>query len=687
MERGARRLVRPPTRAEKVASAAVAELPSPVAAGAPAPLGARILDGLAAALPSLSLVVVAALALRRLDDFDTWWHLASGRWIAGHASVPHTDVLSYTVPENEWINLQWLYDLLLYGLWCVGGANLLVLASAACFVGTFAILGRHLGRFTGGLTTTLLLCWVAAAVNERFLIRPEMATFPLLAAVQLVLTDGRTKPERLRWLVPLLLVWANTHSLFVLGLGAIACQVGASLVGGLGFLPRGWQRDNAWSPAARAALWKWGAAALVATLVNPYGPRALLFPFELMTRIDGSSPVYGVIGEFRPPFSGYFPTFAIGCYQAFVFAAAGLAVLAGMVRAFAKEPPRGEGARAEGFDLGALVFALVLGYLSLLARRNVGVFAIGALPFAGACAGILLRRLPGAWNAASAMATRTMAVLVLGAMAVVCAAVVSNRWYAATGETHEFGLGILGTNFQPRATAFFREQELPGPLFNDMTAGGYLTWDDPTGKGVYVDGRLEVYDTPFFGRYLDNMSDYRAWKKDADARGIQSAMVFHRWGNRQGFIHQLMASQEWRLVYYDEAVATLVRAGAHDAKISAAREAFAQTWRPRTEALLSGPKQTASWQWAVDRYTSQLAYATLLENLGDRRGSLHWLESALRIGLPAYYAVDTHQRVAQIYAAAGDFAQSRLHLDKALAIDPENATTRAMSTRLDEISR
>lgn len=680
-----------PTRAEKVARATPPSSPEQAtAAGAvatPAPSAPGFFERLTSLLPAFGLVVVALFSLRRLDDFDTWWHLASGRWIAQHASVPHTDVLSFTVPQNEWINLQWLYDLLLYLFWTAGGVSLLVIVSAACFVATFAILARHLGRFAGSITTTLLLVWVAMTVNERFLIRPEMASFPLLAAVQLVLTDGRTSPARLRWLVPLMLVWANTHSLFILGLGAIACTIAASFAAEIPLLPAGWRRDSAWPAAARRELLKWGAAALAATLVNPYLLRALLFPFELMSRIDGSSPVYGVIGEFRPPFSGYFPTFAIGSYQAFVFTAAGLAVAAGLVRAFAKSPARGEEMPREGFDLGALVFAVALGYLSLLARRNVGIFAIGALPFVGACAGILVSRLPRPLLDARGPAVRAMTAALLGAMAVVAAMVVSNRWYAATGETHEFGLGVLEVNFQPRAVEFFREQKLPGPLFNDMTAGGYLTWDDPTGRGVYVDGRLEVYDTPFFGAYLDSLGNYPAWKKDADARGIQSVMLFHRWGNRQTFMRMLMSSREWTLVYYDETAATLVRTAGNEAVIAAARQAFAEKWRPRTEQVLSGPTQTASWQWAIDRYTAQMAYAVALETVGDPKSALRWLEAAVQTGLPRFFAIDTHRRIAQYYAGSGQYAQSRVNLEKALALDPSDETTRSMMARLDEISR
>ncbi|MFN2375195.1 MAG: hypothetical protein ABR538_01575 [Candidatus Binatia bacterium] len=656
---------------------------------------ARPAGRLAAALPLSALVVVALFAIRRLDDFDTWWHLAAGRWIVRHGSIPQTDVLSFTVPGNEWINLQWLYDVLLYGFWSVGGDSGLVLVSAACFVATFALLARHLGQQAGAVTSTLLLLWVAATVNERFLIRPEMASFPLLAAVQLVLFQGRSRPERLPWLVPLMMLWANLHSLFILGVAAVACAIGGAMVAEIPLLPEGWRRDSAWPAAARRRLLLWGAASIAATLANPYFVRAILFPLELMTRIDGSSTVYSAIGEFRPPFSGYFPTFAIGSYQAFIFTFVGLAVIAGLLRAMAPSRRRGAPLRADetppvqegGFDLGALAFAAALAWLSLLARRNVGIFAVGALPFVGAAAAVLVAALPKAWTAASGAAVRAASALVLAGAVAISGLVVTNDWYASTGETHEFGLGTFASNFQPRAVEFFREQGLPGPLYNDMTAGGYLTWDDPTGKGVYVDGRLEVYDTPFFSAYLSNLSNIAAWKKDADARGIQSVMVFHRWGNRHGFLRALLSQPDWHLVYFDETVATVVRATGREEVVAKARQAFSGGWRARNEAIIGSPRLAMPWQWNVDSYTGQLAYARLLETLGERKSVLPWLEKAISTGLPTNIGVEVRMQAANYLASSAQHAQARVHLEKAVEADPSSAEARSMLRKLDEIQR
>ena len=77
--------------------------------------------------------LAAVFAFRRLDDFDTWWHLAAGRWIAGHGAVPAVDTLSHTVRGHRWINLEWAYEVGIYLLHSAGGPALLSVAAAFCF--------------------------------------------------------------------------------------------------------------------------------------------------------------------------------------------------------------------------------------------------------------------------------------------------------------------------------------------------------------------------------------------------------------------------------------------------------------------------------------------------------------------------------------------------------------------------
>jgi hypothetical protein len=393
------------------------------------------------------------------------------------------------------------------------------------------------------------------------------------------------------------------------------------------------------------------------------------------------------IGEFHRPFSGYFPTFGLGSYQALIFAFVGLTALAGWIRAGARRSTlRPHAEEAESFDIGVLVFAAALAWLSLLARRNIGIFAIGVVPFVGACLGIVLGRAPRSWTAARGDVVRAAGLVVLSGALAVSTLGATNRWYAMTGETHEFGLGVFESNFQPRAIRFFRDQKLPGPMYNDMTSGGYLTWDDPGGKGVYIDGRLEVYDTPFFSAYITNFSDIEAWKRDVDARGIQTVMIFHRWDIAHALIRAVDATGDWLLVYYDETAVIFVRAAGNGDVIDAARDAFTKTWLARNDAALTAPRRTYRWQWSIDRFTGQTAYARVLETIGDTKEALTWFEVALARGLPQRDEVNARQHAAECLVSLGDLAQARVHLVRALELDPGNDAVQDMLRRLDELS-
>src|SRR5205809_4054513 len=94
---------------------------------------AALVEWVRRALPALAVALAAALAFRRLDNTDTWWHLAAGRWIAEHGTVPGTDTLSWTVADHPWTDLQWLFEVTIHGLYQAGGPTLLVAAAATAY--------------------------------------------------------------------------------------------------------------------------------------------------------------------------------------------------------------------------------------------------------------------------------------------------------------------------------------------------------------------------------------------------------------------------------------------------------------------------------------------------------------------------------------------------------------------------
>jgi len=110
-----------------------------------------------------------------------------------------------------------------------------------------------------------------------------------------------------------------------------------------------------------------------------------------------------------------------------------------------------------------------------------------------------------------------------------------------------------------RAAAFSREAGLQPRPYNDLTTGGYLTWDAAVEGGVFIDGRLEVYDTEFFTQYVSAFSNARSRRQQLETYEIQTVLLFHHWSNRHGMIRLLVHDPGWTLVYLDDVAVIFVR--------------------------------------------------------------------------------------------------------------------------------
>lgn len=620
-------------------------------------------------LPLSVLAVSAALALRRLGDYDTWWHLASGRWIVAHRAIPGYDTLSYTVPDHRWINLQWLYDVVLYGLFSVGGADLLVISAAVSFTLAIWILFKNLRLSLGVVASSLLTLWAIVLAEERFLIRPEMVSFVLLGCVLWLLRTMRRDGGRRLWLLPVLMVvWVNTHALFIVGMFSIVCAAAAVFAARLPLLPLAWRQATAVSSAVAKRLLLAAAASLVATLVNPYFVDGALFPVELLTRIDGSRSVFQAIGEFRSPFSGYFLTPSISAYQLLFFVGISVVVVAAVSSASGSR--RSGGPAAAGFDLASVGIFAAIAYVSTLARRNMGLFAIGATPVVAMAAAVIAERLsPWQRRATASLADVAAPVLLVGCVAVT-AVVASNGYYRWNDQPNAFGLGVLEANFPIRAAAFAQAAQLPDGLYNDLTAGGYLTWHSGVGGGVFIDGRLEVYDAEFFSDYMSALSRPDAWQRQADEYGVQTVILFHRWGNRRMLMRALLSDPRWSLVYHDEVAVVFVRSAGNETAIRRARELF-PAWLDKTRHALAR-RRAASWQWPSERILALQSYAPILALMGEVDEALALYDELLEIALPASIESSVRFSVAYHLARRGERNQALVHLRRAAALAPDN---------------
>ncbi len=225
---------------------------------------------------------VVVLAYHRIVDGDLWARLAVGAHAWRTGSLMRHDVFAFTPTLPEWIDHEWGAGVIFFGLLnAFGPASLMLLKIAtACAA---ILLGLAAARRKGiGWSTLLLLaipCAVTVLPGYVTVVRSHALTYLFFALTLLCLEemrDGRHWPAFV--IVPLLLVWANVHGGFVVGLIAIA--VYAAFV-----------RTR---PMLVTLL-----AAVAITCINPYGLHywTYLVPAWLHPRADitewGTMPVWG----------------------------------------------------------------------------------------------------------------------------------------------------------------------------------------------------------------------------------------------------------------------------------------------------------------------------------------------------------------------------------------------------------
>src|SRR5260221_9495574 len=76
----------------------------------------------------------------RLNDSDTYWHIAVGKWILDHNSFPRVDMYSFTKAGEPWISTSWLAQVLYAGTYEIGGLAGPTSVAATCVDGTLALL-------------------------------------------------------------------------------------------------------------------------------------------------------------------------------------------------------------------------------------------------------------------------------------------------------------------------------------------------------------------------------------------------------------------------------------------------------------------------------------------------------------------------------------------------------------------
>lgn len=471
---------------------------------------------------SLAYLGFLALGQRLLGDPDTYWHIATGRWVLEHWAIPTHDPFSHTLRGAQWTAHEWLAETILALAHQAGGWVGVAALTAFSFACAMALLTRFLLRNMEPVHALIFAALAAMLAAPHLLARPHVLVMPLMVAwtAGLVRASEEGGTPSL-WLLPAMTLWANLHGGFTLGLGlAVAFAAEAILAAR--------KRGQTFQVAK-----SWGlfvALALLAALLTPHGIRGIAFTVQIFS----SSYALSQIGEWQPAnFRGIQPLE--------IWLMVGLAA-----------------ALHQGWRLPPIRLALLLGFLHLALQHARYIELLGLLvPLFLASPLVAQWRLHARQERQAAGLDRAFQSLARPARPAAVATI------AAVLLLFALAAGRSGT-IQPsaeitpaKAVEAARKAKVTGPVLNDYSFGGYLIF---AGIPPYIDGRADMYGDAFLKETLETLSGKNAERlvKLLRERHIEWTLL----PVNTAAVELLDHLPGWRRLYADEVAVVHVRAGA-----------------------------------------------------------------------------------------------------------------------------
>ena len=240
-------------------------------------------------IPSISDLVFSLILLTLffsansglLGDGDTGYHIRAGQYIIRTGSVPKLDLFSFHLPVLSWTAHEWLSEVIMAGVYGLGGLTGIVAFFAIVLAGTTVLLFRII-RSQGAdiLLATAITMLAFSSAQIHWLARPHVFSFLLMITWHHLLETWRRGGTNRLYLLPLsMLLWVNLHGGFLGGF----ILLGAYLTGLLLAMPG---LTLAAPPPCGKKLGQLAlttGACLIASLCNPNGYHILLFPFRLVS--------------------------------------------------------------------------------------------------------------------------------------------------------------------------------------------------------------------------------------------------------------------------------------------------------------------------------------------------------------------------------------------------------------------
>ena len=477
----------------------------------------------------ITFVALFAMAVRTAVDTDMYWHLRTGQYILETRSVPMVDPFSSTALGAPWVDVHWLSQVILYVTYALASYAGLSLLVAALVVVAFVFVWKQMAG--GVFIRAFILVLAAATSGAVWTARSQMATFVFTAAVGYLLYLYKWKQIDRLWVLPIIFViWANMHGGYIAGFMLIGALLAGEIVNRVLLAIE--RSDSAIDNQHLVILtWRRWRKLLIVTVISVFA--LLINPFTIGTWLLPLKTVnIGVLQDFIQEWQS--PNFHELFQQPMIWLLLLTLVVIGW-----------SGRKLDATD--AVTVAL-FAYITFLARRNIGLFAL-------VCAPVLSRHADALWQQTrwgARRLSRGSPILNWLLLIVICVAAAIKIAVPLLPST----LAKAEQDILPLGAVTWIEQNRPArEMFNSYNWGGYLLWRLWPQYPVYADGRTDVYDDTFLREYMSVTLAQDDWQAVLDRRNV-GFIVIEAGGVLDTFLQR---ETGWRETYRDKLAVIYVR--------------------------------------------------------------------------------------------------------------------------------
>ncbi|MCI0449154.1 MAG: hypothetical protein L0Y79_05115 [Chlorobi bacterium] len=486
-------------------------------------------------------LVFFASSYKVTGDDDFFWHLATGRYIVENKTVPDKDVFGFVTQGVEWIAFEWGWDVLSYGLYNVGGYNLILIFRSLVFCLIFYIYFLLLKKFKlTSFVSILVLFTLLVSIMDRLSPRPHILTylfFTLLLYIFLSFKyiDRDTYFKKLYFLPLIFLLWSNIHmGVLAGGLLLFIFVISETMI---------FYKPNLFSsPEIKPltstqlkTLFIISAICALMLLVNPHGLQTYIYAYS-----HTKMKMLKTVNEWQSPFASKLDFgFIITLYKVFLFS--GLIVLA---YAYKKK------------DLTfALVFIGFALYSVRAIRFTVDYEIIMAFFISVSINYFILRLFKKNFTVMNALRGNFLVVAIAVFIIYVITQIPSNNIYATLKYYRVFGWGINDEFIPVQLFDFMKQNNISGTPYNHFGTGGYLVWNFPEQRN-FIDSRN--LNDEIFNEYNSIMVMKPGFEKILDERGINYVVyldpdLIRRPNDLKRLVTNYFSrNSNWKLVFWDD---------------------------------------------------------------------------------------------------------------------------------------